>query len=990
MAVSAAVKYEVRWRITGTEQWSDIMDCSPVGEIVVEGLDRTKTYDFEVRAVSACGAKSDWGSSSNTVPGSPAPLATTSLTAQSLADGVHLAWTFSSTTPAGVETSIERSPDGTTGWVERSRLRSLSYTDPEPSGTLYYYRVRAVNYGDVYGPYSAVVSSQGIDVAAISSAATAAAAAAAAAQASANSANTELGDIASDNILSPAEKPTVIRDWAVITAEQSGIDAQAISFLGTGSAPQVAYDNAISTLATYLGGLTTATAWNDKSGNTTIVGTTFRTNFNAVYTTRQTLLNAIYAAAQGLANAAQGTANTASTTANTAAGQVAQLPVINGGFDMSPTGYGWAADSGTWFTDTTSISPGVQPNCARRLGSTGTPADTYRNAGRTPVQPNQVVKSQALVQAVGANGVCVVRISWRNASLAEIGVTYGNAVTGTTTAGSYVVGINTFGAVYAVTEIYASAHTAGEYRVDNVVCTQYPSNQSEVPNGGGHNSVTAIDGNGLALIDFTQAGHVSKNVDNIGDGTTYGRPLAARLNAGNPLIDFAAGYHLNKTQDHVGDGALYLRSLPPSGQESTWAIDNAMFQLPMDGTAPAGWQISGAGVTAAIQAASPAPAIAAQYVSVYVPSTGGGLIARKPFSVKPGDLLSLHATINAISGVPSDVHINFFNAAGGYVDVLAVASSSATWQSLTANGVVPTGAATGVLVLAPGNNSYCLYNAVSVTVNDVRVAGSGARIGDQRNLLTRTVANIPAKLPTVISYSYASSTTAPVNVTLSVAAFTMLSGSYSAPYNAMATSISLPAGTTNVFLYFDDPGQAGGTQTLIATTNGNDVYGSDARVNVGGVAVTVTLASTGSGTGGGGGYCPLRTAWVIRRAKSGRPQYIRAANVRVGDFLLLIDGTWGQVTHSQSALVPCVRVVTRGGTLGCSDVAPLKTQAGHVNAIDARGESLLARATMERYDEVVDVIDLGDQWVQHIACQDAFFWAGDSKHYLLAHHNLKP
>jgi len=39
------------------------------------------------------------------------------------------------------------------------------------------------------------------------------------AQHAADAANTQLADIASDSILSPAEKPAVIRDYDVITTE---------------------------------------------------------------------------------------------------------------------------------------------------------------------------------------------------------------------------------------------------------------------------------------------------------------------------------------------------------------------------------------------------------------------------------------------------------------------------------------------------------------------------------------------------------------------------------------------------------------------------------------------------------------------------------------------------------------------------------------------------------------------------------------------------
>ena len=139
-----------------------------------------------------------------------------------------------------------------------------------------------------------------------------------AAQSTANTASTnatnalnQLTDIASDNILSPVEKSTVIEDYNVITSEQSGIDSQATNYGVT--TEKTAYDTAISALTTYLGTLTSPVAWNVTTGNTTIVGTTFRSKFSDVYTTRQTLLNKIASIAKTLADNAQSTANTAYT-----------------------------------------------------------------------------------------------------------------------------------------------------------------------------------------------------------------------------------------------------------------------------------------------------------------------------------------------------------------------------------------------------------------------------------------------------------------------------------------------------------------------------------------------------------------------------------------------------------------------------------------------------------------------------------------------------
>ena len=128
-------------------------------------------------------------------------------------------------------------------------------------------------------------------------------AAAAAAQATADGAATNasaalatLTDIASDNVLTPNEKPQVILDVSVINAEQAGIDAQAANYVVTTEVS--AYDAAVSALANYLATLTSAVLWSNLSGNTAIVGTTFRSKFSDLYGARQAVLNKISANAK--------------------------------------------------------------------------------------------------------------------------------------------------------------------------------------------------------------------------------------------------------------------------------------------------------------------------------------------------------------------------------------------------------------------------------------------------------------------------------------------------------------------------------------------------------------------------------------------------------------------------------------------------------------------------------------------------------------------
>jgi hypothetical protein len=109
---------------------------------------------------------------------------------------------------------------------------------------------------------------------------------------------------ASDDILTASEKPPVILDYTDASAEYYGIDAQAAAYgIGSGSGTERGvYYLALSGLTIYLNTLTSPVAWNNLTGDTTIVGTTFRATWAAVYAARQTLLNKIASIAGTLAS----------------------------------------------------------------------------------------------------------------------------------------------------------------------------------------------------------------------------------------------------------------------------------------------------------------------------------------------------------------------------------------------------------------------------------------------------------------------------------------------------------------------------------------------------------------------------------------------------------------------------------------------------------------------------------------------------------------
>lgn len=157
-----------------------------------------------------------------------------------------------------------------------------------------------------------LVTDLGIITAAASAAQDTADAAQAAAEAAQSDATEALDDITiiiSDDKLSPDEKPSIVKEYGEITAEQSGIGAKLTAYSLTSL--KTAYDNAVTALTAYLGTLTSPVAWNNYTDYTTIVRATFIAKFQDVYTARQNGLNALYTAAESAATTAAASDSTA-------------------------------------------------------------------------------------------------------------------------------------------------------------------------------------------------------------------------------------------------------------------------------------------------------------------------------------------------------------------------------------------------------------------------------------------------------------------------------------------------------------------------------------------------------------------------------------------------------------------------------------------------------------------------------------------------------
>lgn len=685
----------------------------------------------------------------------------------------------------------------------------------------------------------------------------------------------------------------------------------------------------MSALTSYLATLTSPKLWSDLTGDTTIVGSTFRTRFADVYTTRQALLNAIYAAAKAKADAAQDTANTA-------VGQVTQMPVINGGFDIAPTGYGWTADSGTgWIIDTGSNSPGVQPNCARHTGTSSPTTGAYRNNGLAPCQPGQVYKTQALIKAVGANGTCYVYISWCNAAGGEIGTTIGNAVTGTTTAGSYAVGAAPAGTVFARTCLAYSGQTAGDYFVDNVVCTQYPSSVGEVPDGGGYQKTPVMGGSAIVV-----------------GNANFEAPL-------DPMGNVPGWKPINGAVLSYNTAGAYsgVQCLTVTGGAGTsnFGAESPRFQCS-----------AGDEVTANIQAF---PYIGGRAVLAIVFWSGATIIN---YVIVNASVYSSWQKI-AVSGIAgagaSSLSIQLYNdnTNGGqcFFDELQVV------RKANIDTEVKDGSTYG------RTSQNDLYVSGGVNRIGLRVAGSGMQIGDQRNLVSSITRNLG------ITRS-ATALTANAGGAVDINAHTIQMGGASVSYSAKSNAVTGLATSASYYIYTRD-NYAGGSPTWAASTNQNTVNSYDDAYNAG--VVTIPTSGTSGGGSGGTGISGCVSADMYLR--SGLTARQLAERWRWWRPCILRGQDGWHFVRRRPRIQPepcCTITMADGSTLTCSLSTPVTVRTGEsILAPMVYGHDLFTDSGWQR---VIDVELLpGERDVVRISTGGHSFLAGMHPHLRISTHN---
>lgn len=662
------------------------------------------------------------------------------------------------------------------------------------------------------------------------------------AQAAANAANAALADIASDSVLTPGEKPLVIRENNVILTEQAGIQAQGSAYGITTELTN--YNNAVSALTSYLNTLTTPYSWTNLTGNTTIEGVTFRNKFADVYTTRQALLNAIVAKGKLLSDNAQGTANAASL-------------VKNGNFEAGST-Y-WGLGSGVRLESSTNVA---------YLGATGIVKDPNGTFSQTTsdlfaVAPGETVSASCMIRNLngGANGEAYLTIWFYTASTYNGGgVVRSWTESANLDAGNHwrrVVGSAKVPAGTVACRIgfeVTAAHTAGYWCADDfraeIARNYFTGSPNLVPNAnfGGTNghfapwsiwyNPNAVPGDlrnkRLGLISGSPW-TISGNVGVLEWYQNNTNPYAAEIRC-STAIPVVAGRRYQahmKVCTHRTDASIGAVFFDNAGNYLGGAWSDYAGQGSVTG------QNSGALYADQVFEAATQPQAAYNEngydrIGLFTTAPAGATLAYF-YIAKRGTLSGSDCYLWCIKP--------FFGEASPTQYELSPWSDAAP---LDADGI---GNGTSFGVVGVGD----LWDSGNTRRIGLRVAGSGHRVGGPRNLPQLMVGGVRAYAAPNITYAATAGTPGPA--TISVSAFSVVAGDDAVvTYNGSSVGVSGNSGTTKTYyLYYDDPDSTGGSKTLNASLSLQDAASSNGRVYVGRVSVVWPT----SGSGGGSGDRPL-------------------------------------------------------------------------------------------------------------------------------------
>ena len=551
-----------------------------------------------------------------------------------------------------------------------------------------------------------------------------------------------------------------------------------------------------------------------------------------------------------------------------------------------------------------------------------------------------------------------------------------------------------------------------------------------------------MDSNRRGLIDFSQGGHLNKTIDYVGDGTKYARSLGTRLQNGVPILP-GHGRNLVPNAFLVNNnvGTPYNTPLAlgaPSGDG--WKTSNVSGGVQLVLANAAGFS-SSYSLKVALGNGMTVP------TGNYYPSFS----TVDSFSVRSGATLQIgaHFFWNNNYAIPAGITIEplfqivFYDNAGTSVGNIGVTpginavgynNTGAGSAPLTASMVVPADAAyaiayfqvnisntSGSAWAIPAGNNYpalifcngffayestnldsdvidgttyarILGSQLTSGAHKLTVAGSGMRVADQRNLLPILSAGAQAVWQN-LSITYTAAAGSPATATISVSAAQILglqNAGATVGYNASSANVTGTGGTVpTYFLYYIDPGYSGGTQTLYATTTGNDLRQQLGIVYIGSVAVSFPTSGSGGGSGGGG-LC-VTERMFIRRGR-------RAVDAIAGEIFDCADFPTRGLERFERALLSmdrgeseCVHLIADDGCeLECSVTTPFDLlDGGEALAPDMLGERVLTDCGIAR---IVEVLPIGAHKVCRMHFGGISFAAGLHADRRIYSHNatIKP
>lgn len=270
-------------------------------------------------------------------------------------------------------------------------------------------------------------------------------------------------------------------------------------------------------------------------------------------------------------------------------------------------------------------------------------------------------------------------------------------------------------------------------------------------------------------------------------------------------------------------------------------------------------------------------------------------------------------------------------------------------------------------------------------------AAGGRKLGDSKALPNVAGNNLGFIFGGAISYTSAAGT--PATATISITAGTVTAGSATTAYNALSVGVSGTGGTTpRYYLYVNDPTNAGGAQTLVATTSLTTVLSGDGYVYLGYVDVFFPTSGTGGGGGQGGLGCVWDEAWVETRDRG----WVQALEITAQDWLKALrqgrDGfEWVRVESVEFSTEDCYRVIAQNGfTVTISWSTPITLRDGTVtDVLHIPGHELPVDEGGLDW-KVCTIEPVGRRRVVKIRCGQRTYSAGDIAGRGILTHNPKP